>query len=101
MKKNLTSVQHWKMMAANTLLENMKLTSMLAQEREEHLHTQLKGAQEANIAAKQQYRMMGQTFKAEFVNLGRELGADGDSDKWKIHIADEPSESTVAWEESK
>ena len=101
MKGKLTTEQHWKMIAVQAMMREAQASMQLAQEAAGHLHTRLGIAQKQSDQAKEKRNMMAKAAKAEFIQLGQVLGAEGNPDTWKIHLGDDPSESMLEWEPPK
>jgi len=98
-KEKLTTEQHWKMVAMQTMLQEAQRAMELAQEVAGHLHTRLGIAQRASDKATQKRDEIKTVFKTEFIRLGHDLGAIGSPDTWKIHLEDNPKGSTLEWKD--
>ena len=98
MKKNLTVEQHWKLATFAARQAAAQAFAAGAQEAAGHAHTKLLVAQQEKDTAQQAAVKAKTESSLLFNEIAKEIGAEGDPSKIKIHLEDSPTDSFIEWE---
>lgn len=99
MKANLTTEQHWRILAFMSQREAAQNAFVAAREAAAHLHSRLSQAQKDADATRTASEQAKMAFSIEFARLATEMGATGDPTTWKVHVDNDPENSSVEWDE--
>ena len=99
MKANLTTEQHWRILAFMSQREAAQNAFVATREAAAHLHSRLGQAQKDADAMRTASEQAKVAFSVEFTRLATEMGATGDPVTWKVHVDNDPEKSFIEWVE--